>query len=284
MAPAPRSSVDVAYEHVREIALHFPAADEKLSHGSPSFHVRGKMFLMFVGEAYGRGLAVWCKSTLQEQRERVTADPARFFIPPYVGVKGWIGVDVDPKSADWIDLSILVEDAWRSVAPPRIVRGEVVPPPRAHAAPITRVTTDPELARKSLDRVTQICLLLPDAECERESKHATFRVRKKVFAYFLDNHHGDGIVSVCVRGDKRANSRAVAGDPKRFYLPQYIGPRGYMGIRLDVSRVDWKDVADRVSSSYGSVAPKRLLGAGTRPVPARLSPPRSDPRSPRRAR
>lgn len=100
---APRSPVDVAYDRVRDIALRFPSADEKLSHGCPSFHVRGKMFLMFVGEAYGRGVAVWCKATLAEQRDRVDSDPARFFVPPYVGVKGWIGVDVDPGRADWIE-------------------------------------------------------------------------------------------------------------------------------------------------------------------------------------
>jgi hypothetical protein len=258
MAGVSRSPVDVAYERVREISLRFPAADEKLSHGSPSFHVRGKMFLTFVGEAYGRGPSVWCKATLDEQRARVAADPARFFVPPYVGGKGWVGVNVDPKSADWIDLSILVEDAWRSVAPPRILRGEEVPV-RARPARVTRVTTDPDLARSALDRLEEIGLGLPAAECERESRHATFRVRKKVFAYFLDNHHGDGIVSVCVRGDKGENTRTIAGDPKRFYLPQYIGPRGYLGVRLDARRVDWKDVGQRMKASYRSVAPKRLL-------------------------
>jgi hypothetical protein len=254
----PRSAIDVAYDRVREIALRFPAADEKLSHGSPSFHVRGKMFLMFVGEAYGRGLAVWCKATLEEQRARVAGDPARFFVPPYVGAKGWIGVDVDPKTADWIDLSILVEDAWRSVAPPRVVRGEVVPE-RVVPAPTTRVTTDPRLARDALSRLKKVCDALPEVECEEESKHATFRVRKKVFAYFLDNHHGDGAIAVCIRGDKRQNARTIATDPKRFYLPQYIGPRGYLGVRLDAKRVDWSDVAQRVSASYRIVAPKRLL-------------------------
>jgi hypothetical protein len=257
MAPASKSPIDVAYEHVREIALRFPAADEKLSHGSPSFHVRGKMFLMFVGESYGRGIAVWCKATLEEQRARVASDPARFFVPPYVGVKGWVGVAVDPERADWIDLSILVEDAWRSVAPPRIVSGEVVPE-RVRPAPSTRVTTDAKVAREALDRLKKLCLALPEAECEEEPKHAAFRVRKKVFAYFLDNHHGDGTIAVCVRGEKRDNARTIAADPKHFYHPQYIGPRGYLGVRLDTKRVDWKDVAARVSASYRRVAPKRL--------------------------
>jgi anti-sigma regulatory factor (Ser/Thr protein kinase) len=56
-------------------------------------------------------------------------------------------------------------------------------------------------------------------------------VKKKVFAYFLDNHHGDGIVAACVKGDKRANAKLVAAEPKRFFSPAYIGPRGYLGVR-----------------------------------------------------
>jgi phosphoribosylglycinamide formyltransferase-1 len=116
------------------------------------------------------------------------------------------------------------------------------------------MTTDPKTARQALERLTKICLALPQAECERESRHATFRFRKKVFAYFLDNHHGDGIVAACVRGDSREHARLIASAPKRFFSPAYIGPRGYLGVRLDTGRVDWKDVAARVGASYGRVA------------------------------
>jgi hypothetical protein len=257
MAKKPPSAADAAYEHVREVCLGFPAADEKLSHGAPSFHVRGKMFLTFVDDHHGDGrVAVWCKSTPEEQRRLVASNPSRFFVPPYVGVKGWVGVRVEPQNADWIELSILVEEGWRSVAPARIVRGEVVPP--AHRPPRSpRVSTDANVVREALDRLTKICAALPQAERERESRHATFRVRKKVFAYFLDNHHGDGIVAVCVKGDKRENALLIKREPKRFFLPAYIGPRGYLGIRLDTGRVNWKEVAERVTASYEGVASKR---------------------------
>src|SRR5579862_9107686 len=100
--PSP-SPADAAYAKVREIGLRFPATSEKLSHGAPSFFVGGKMFLMFVDDHHADGnLAVWCKSTLDEQRRLVAENPARFFVPPYVGVKGWVGVRVDPANADWI--------------------------------------------------------------------------------------------------------------------------------------------------------------------------------------
>lgn len=245
------SPPDVAYARVREICLGFPAADEKLSHGAPSFHVRGKMFLTFVDDHHGDGrLAVWCKSTLEEQRRLVSANPARFFVPPYVGVKGWVGIHVEPAKADWIELSILVEEGWRSVAPARVQRGDFDAAKTPRPAPSPRVTTDAKIAREALARMTEICLALPNTVIEREGRHATFRVRKNVFAYFLDNHHGDGKITACVKGDRRENARLVEATPDRFYSPAYIGSRGYLGVRLDGRRVDWKDVTARIGASY----------------------------------
>jgi hypothetical protein len=251
------SPSDVAYTRVREICLR----EEKLSHGAPSFHVRGKMFLTFVDNHHRDGrVAVWCKSTPGEQRRLVASHPARFFVPPYVGVKGWVGVIVAPDVADWIELSILVEHGWASVAPPRLLReGQMTTgKPPSPASP--RVTTDAAVARVALERLTDICLALPGATCERDSRHATYRIRKKVFAYFLDNHHGDGIVAVCLKGDKREHMRVIAAEPKRFYLPAYIGARGYLGMRLDSRRVDWKGVSELVAASYRIVAPSGSVG------------------------
>lgn len=112
-----------------------------------------------------------------------------------------------------------------------------------------------------LDRVSAICLGLPEATGERSGSHATFRVRGKVFAYFLDDHHGDGIVSVCFKTRLGENSDLAKLDPKRFYLPAYIGPRGWAGLRLDTGKVDWKEVAQFVAGSYRNVAPKKLIAA-----------------------
>jgi hypothetical protein len=269
------SLADAAYERVRTICLGFPAAEEKLSHGAPSYYVRGKMFLMFVDDHHGDGhVAVWCKSTMVEQRRLVASSPARFFVPPYVGVKGWVGVCIEPEHADWIELSMLVEEAWLSVAPPRIARGEEVPSAPRRPPPSRRVTTDANVARKALERLSRICLALPEAEREHESRHATFRVRRKVFAYFLDNHHGDGIVGVCVKGDKREHARLVEREPDRFFRAAYIGPRGYLGIRLDTGDVDWTLVAERTNASYRATAPKALVervGGNPRPMRAARS-------------
>jgi hypothetical protein len=260
---ASRGGVDgeKAYEKVREVCLRFPGADEKLSHGMPSFHVRGKMFAHFVDNSHGgsAAIAVWCKSTFAEQKKRIAENPERFFSPPYVGVKGWLGIDVHPKRADFIELAMIIEEAWAAIAPPKIVSGEVAAPVIPKKPAPVRVLTDEKVAKAALEKLSKICLSLPEASRELESSHAWFTVRKKPFCYFLDNHHGDGIVSACVKGDKAANAKLVKKDPKKYYAPAYIASRGYVGIRLDLRSVDWKDVADRVRKSWEAAAPKTLL-------------------------
>jgi predicted DNA-binding protein (MmcQ/YjbR family) len=109
-----------------------------------------------------------------------------------------------------------------------------------------------------LTRVTEICLALPEARRQVMGNHAGFRVRKKVFAYFLNDHHGDGIVSVCARVLPGDNTALIAAQPERFYMPAYIGPRGWVALRLDRSALDWKEVAELVKTSYQLVALKRI--------------------------
>ena len=116
-------------------------------------------------------------------------------------------------------------------------------------------------SQKALRRVSDLCLGLPAAECSMSGDHATYRVRGKVFAYFLDNHHGDGIVSVCVKSQLGENTDRARLEPERYYLPAYIGPRGWFGMRLDRPGVDWKEVARIVERSYRLTAPKKLLAA-----------------------
>lgn len=109
-----------------------------------------------------------------------------------------------------------------------------------------------------LSELTRICLKLPEATRERTGEHASFLVRKKTFAWFLSNHHGDGMVSVCCKMALGENEELVKMDPERFYLPAYVGPRGWIGLRLDLGKVDWDEVAELVTGSYALVAPKKL--------------------------
>lgn len=111
----------------------------------------------------------------------------------------------------------------------------------------------------TLRQLSKICLSLPEAARRDLNEHADFRVRGKVFAYFLNNHHGDGIISVCCKSALGENVDRASREPERFYLPPYIGPRGWFGLRLDGDAVDWSEVRNLVELSYELVAPKRLL-------------------------
>jgi hypothetical protein len=107
---------------IREICLAFPETSERLSHGAPTFFVRGKRaFLMVLTDHHGDGrFAVWCAAPEGLQGMLVGADPERFFVPPYVGHRGWLGVRLD-RGLDRDELAGLAEDAYAAVAPPKLV-------------------------------------------------------------------------------------------------------------------------------------------------------------------
>jgi phosphoribosylglycinamide formyltransferase-1 len=109
------------------------------------------------------------------------------------------------------------------------------------------------------DRVRALCEALPLTEHTATRDHDTYRVRGKVFAYFLDNHHGDGIVSVCVKSELGENVDRARLMPERFYLPDYIGPRGWFGMRIDRGPVPWAEVAEIIERSFRLTAPRSVL-------------------------
>ncbi len=86
----------------------------------------------------------------------------------------------------------------------------------------------------------------------------TFWGGKKTFAMFHDNHHGDGRVALWIKSDPGGQDHFVAMDPETFFVPPYLGPRGWIGMRLD-RKADWEMVATLFEDGYRSVAPKRAL-------------------------
>jgi hypothetical protein len=115
------------------------------------------------------------------------------------------------------------------------------------------VSEDPRLSR-----LTKIALTLPETTRQIYGSHAQFLVRKKTFAYFLDNHHGDGIVGVTCKVFPGENKSLVEAQPRRFYLPAYVASRGWVALRLDQGKIDWTEVRELLLTSYALVAPKRL--------------------------
>ena len=109
-----------------------------------------------------------------------------------------------------------------------------------------------------LVRLIEIAQALPETTHMIHGAHAQFLVRKKTFAYFLNDHHGDGVISVTGKTLPGDNEALVKAQPKRFYLPAYIGSRGWVALRLDVGKIDWDEVTELMRGSYALVAPKKL--------------------------
>lgn len=109
-----------ALERVRDICLSFPQSSEKVSHGAPAFFVAKKAIVYFHDDHHGDGrLCIWCAAPEGAQEMLVEAAPGQYFRPPYVGYRGWLGVQLD-TGIDENELAGVIEDAFLTVAPKRL--------------------------------------------------------------------------------------------------------------------------------------------------------------------
>jgi hypothetical protein len=110
-------------ERLRRICLALPEATERVSHGEPSWFVRDrKMFVTFADNHHNDGRrAFWCAAAPETRHLLLEIDPPRFFVPPYVGTRGWLGMRIDLDDVDWEQVAELVTEAYRLVAPKRLL-------------------------------------------------------------------------------------------------------------------------------------------------------------------
>lgn len=119
---ARRKKPEILLDRARKTIDAWPETKEKLSHGTPTWWGGKKTFAMWANDHHGDGrLALWIKADHDTQEGLVEASPEIFFVPPYVGVKGWIGVELD-GGVDWKIVAGLLEQGYRSVAPKRALR------------------------------------------------------------------------------------------------------------------------------------------------------------------
>lgn len=105
---------------LRALCLSLPETTERVSHGEPAWFVRDKkLFVTFSDHHHGGPLAFWCAAPGGAQDVLVSAAPDRYFVPPYVGHRGWLGVRLDVP-VDWDEIADIVTDAYRCVAPKRL--------------------------------------------------------------------------------------------------------------------------------------------------------------------
>lgn len=114
--------MDDPLPRLRSLCLGLPETTERLSHGEPTWFVRGKTtFVTYADHHHDDRLAFWCAAPEGVQQSLVETHTDRFFVPRYVGHRGWLGVYLDIP-ADWDEIADIVEEAYRTVAPKRLVR------------------------------------------------------------------------------------------------------------------------------------------------------------------
>ena len=242
---------------VREACLWLPEAEEFISHGSPNFRVRGKTFATFVVNHHGDGrVALWLNAAPGTREMYVAGDPKRFFVPPYVGARGWFGVHLD-RGLAWRRIATLVREAYVKVAPPKLTLTlGAAPPIRAPARKPTASEIDPmhtTRGKKLLATVRAICLKWPETKETRQFGHPAWAVGKRSFCLAKA---GEGRLRLwCWVGVERQGLLTI--DP-RYSVPPYMGHNGW--IALDVSgRLDKAEVGALALESYRHFASKRAL-------------------------
>jgi hypothetical protein len=244
------------HQAARDVCLWLPEAEEFMSHGSPNFRVRGKTFATYVVNHHGDGrVALWLNAAAGAQELYLEADPKRFFVPPYVGSRGWLGVSLD-KGLPWKRVVGLVREAYEKIAPSALcarigkeptIRAPVIPSP-SQVNPMNSPR-----GKALLKTMRGICLQLPEVREVLQFGYPVWQAGKKTFAwarcverrlvlYFWVGVEAQGLLTA---------------DP-RYHIPAYMGHNGW--IALDVNEhCDAKEVAALALQSYRHFALKRML-------------------------
>lgn len=240
---------------VRELCCAFPGAEEFVSHGSPNYRAGGKTFATFAVNHHGDGrIALWLACDAATQNELVRRDPKHFFVPPYVGVRGWLGLRLDQGFA-WRRTIERVQAAYVRVAPPKL-RASLTKTPSV-AAPSRKpklADLDPLLApraRKLQTQLGKLCLALPGTSAATQFGFPVWQVGKRTFAQFY-HREGKLTASFWVGIDSQP---MMTLDP-RYHVPAYSGHNGWIGLDLSAAP-SMNELSSLVTNSYRHFAPRQ---------------------------
>ena len=118
-----------------------------------------------------------------------------------------------------------------------------------------RLDGTPDVKRRR-QRIAELCESLPDAQVEPVGAgHLAFKVKKKIFGYYSYDHHGDGVIALLCKAPPGEQDRLVAEQPAVYFVPGYVGSKGWIGIRLDTARVNWAELKDHLFAAWLMTAP-----------------------------
>jgi predicted DNA-binding protein (MmcQ/YjbR family) len=218
---------------------------------------KGKTFATYVVNHHGDGrIALWLNAPAGAQAHYTGAEPRHFFVPPYVGPSGWLGVNLD-KGVSWKRVAQLTREAYEKVAPPalaaRIGKTIEITPPKAK---LKAEQFDPMQSKRALQVLKvlrKICLSLPESSEGKQFGSPVWRAGKRVFAqaYGYDRKLRFGFwVGVDRQGLLTADSR--------YEIPPYMGHNGWIALNV-TQRLDADEVRALALDSYRHFALKRML-------------------------
>jgi predicted DNA-binding protein (MmcQ/YjbR family) len=253
---------------VTELCLWFPETTTKPAHGSPDYKVRGKSFATFTVNHHGDGrVALWLAAPPGAQQRHVEDDPDCCFVPPYVGVRGWLGVRLD-RDLPWHAVMRRVREAWLHIAPRALAASlpnsdtalPDVAPPTLPIDPEQFDPLSPAHIQAIVTRIGDLCLALPETSRSEQFGNPAWRAGKKTFAT-LHRYHRRLQLSCWVGPDRQAS---LTFSP-RYRIPAYTGGNGWIELDLEdaavANTVDWAEVAALIEESYRHFALQRMLTA-----------------------
>jgi predicted DNA-binding protein (MmcQ/YjbR family) len=246
------------HEAVRRLCLSCPESEEMRSHGMSTFRPRGgKTFAMYAINHHGDGrIALWLNVSSGVQDAHLRRDGTHFFVPPYVGPRGWLGVRLD-LGIEWAAVVRLVRIAYQKVAPARL-RDRVAdipePPPPARRISVADVDLmRTPRGKRVLAAMRKVCLTLPETSEDAQFGQPVWRAGKRVFARAYA-HDGRWRVAFWVG----VPMQALMMRDSRFDIPSYLGHNGW--IALDVSKGHREgELRTLARESYRHFALRRML-------------------------
>jgi predicted DNA-binding protein (MmcQ/YjbR family) len=246
---------------VREVCLSFPEAEEVVSHGSPNFRVRGKTFAMYVVNHHGDGrVALWLSSPPGAQALYAHKSARHFFVPPYVGPKGWLGVHLN-KGLSWNRVAQLVREAYEKVAPKPLAAKigdtiEIKPPTQS----LTAEQIDPLQSRRAktvLKTARKIFGSWPEVTEGVQFGSPVWKAGKKSFASAHVDKTTQRLQLLFWTGLDRQSMFTL---DERYTIPMYMGHNGW--IALDVTEIcNPEEIRELALASFRHFATKRMLTA-----------------------
>lgn len=242
---------------VREVCLSFPESVEVETHSLPNFRVRGKIFATYTINHHGDGrVALWLEAQSGAQNFYTEMEPEYYFVPPYVGPKGWLGVELN-KGLRWESIAARVREAYAKVAPSELIAsiGDTLRI-KAPVKDLSPEQINPFLqpkAQKVIKKLAEICAALPETSAATQFGNPVWKAGKKTF---VCSHYYHLRLNLQVWVGTEQQSFLTMDE--RYRIPYYVGNRGW--IDLDVAdQANWKEIEHLVLTSYRHFALQRML-------------------------